>query len=282
MTTPTGQEIAQQTPAVAFTNTPLPDVIELRGVSQWYGKTEVLRDVNLLIEDKPDQGQFVVILGPSGCGKSTLLKYIAGLTRPTSGEVLIKGRPRQPTDRVGMVFQQYSPLPWRTVLDNVTIGLEIQHVKRGEARERALQAIASVGLAGHEFKLPKMLSGGQLQRVAIARSLVVNPEIILMDEPYGALDTNTRNRMQLNLAELWARLKCTVVFVTHDIPEATFLGDDVYIMSKDPGRIIDHLHIDLPVQRDRSTKRSSRYIELANELEDRMNRYDALSSSSIR
>jgi NitT/TauT family transport system ATP-binding protein len=271
-----------QLPQIAFTNTPLPDVIELRNVAQRYGDRTVIEGLNFLVEDKPGQGQFVVVLGQSGCGKSTILRYVAGLQAPTSGQVLIKGRPRTDADVVGMVFQQYSSFPWLTVLENVRLGLDFRGVKRADATARAMEAIRAVDLLGHEKKYAKYptLSGGQLQRVAIARSLVTNPEIILMDEPFGALDTNTRFKMQLNLAELWERLQSTIIFVTHDIREAVFLGDDIYIMGADPGRIVNHLAVDLPLRRDRATTRTARYIELVNELEDRMIRLDAVSGSS--
>jgi NitT/TauT family transport system ATP-binding protein len=256
---------------VEFPNTELVDVVELRNVSQTYdgGKTFIIKDLNLLIEDKPDQGQFVVMLGESGCGKSTVLRYIAGLQLPSSGEVYIKEKLRT-NEAISMVFQQYSSLPWRTVLQNVTLPLELKGVKKSEARDRAVEMIKSVGLTGHEKKYAQypVLSGGQLQRVAIARSLISNPEIILMDEPFGALDTNTRFRMQLLLAELWDNLKCTVIFVTHDIQEAVFLGDDIYILSTNPAKIVNHIPVDLPFHRDRTTKRSKRFTELVQEVED--------------
>lgn len=256
---------------VKFINTGLPDVIELRDVSQTYdgGKTYVIKNLNLLIEDKPEQGQFIVILGPSGCGKSTLLRYIAGLQAPTSGEVLIHERLRS-NEAISMVFQQYSSLPWRTVLGNVRLPLELKGVARKEADAKAMEMIKTMGLSGQENKYAQypVLSGGQLQRVAIARSLISNPEIILMDEPFGALDTNTRFKMQLMLAELWDSLQCTIIFVTHDIQEAVFLGDDIYIMSMGPAQIATHIPIDLPYHRDRATKRSKRFTELIQEVED--------------
>ena len=256
---------------VKFINTELPDIIELRKVSQTYdgGKTYIIRDLNLLIEDKPNQGQFVVILGMSGCGKSTLLRYIAGLQSPSSGEVLIHEKLRS-DEAISMVFQQYSSLPWRTVLKNITLPLELRGVDKTEAEARAMEMIKTVGLLGHQKKFAQypVLSGGQLQRVAIARSLISNPEIILMDEPFGALDTNTRFKMQLMLADLWDTLKCTVIFVTHDIQEAVFLGDDIYIMSVNPAQIVDHIGVDLPFHRDRETKRSKRFTELVQAVED--------------
>jgi len=256
---------------VRFINTELADIIELRKVSQTYdgGKTYIIKDLNLLIEDKPDQGQFVVILGMSGCGKSTVLRYIAGLQPPSSGEVLIHEKLRS-DEAISMVFQQYSSLPWRTVLRNITLPLELRGIDKHEAEARAMTMINTVGLGGHEKKFAQypVLSGGQLQRVAIARSLISNPEIILMDEPFGALDTNTRFKMQLMLADIWDTLKCTVIFVTHDIQEAVFLGDDIYIMSTNPAQIIDHIAIDLPFHRDRETKRSKRFTHLVQEVED--------------
>jgi NitT/TauT family transport system ATP-binding protein len=256
---------------VEFTNTELKDIIELRQVSQTYnnGKTWIIKDLSLLIEDKPDQGQFVVVLGESGCGKSTLLRYIAGLQIPTSGEVYIHERLRT-DEAISMVFQQYSSLPWRTVLQNITLPLEIKGVDSKETHHRAMEMINALGLSGHEKKYAQypILSGGQLQRVAIARSLISNPEIILMDEPFGALDTNTRFKMQLMLANLWDTLKCTIIFVTHDIQEAVFLGDDIYIMSSNPAQIVIHIPVDLPFHRDRETKRSNRFNELVQEVED--------------
>jgi NitT/TauT family transport system ATP-binding protein len=256
---------------VKFINTELPDIIELRDVSQTYdgGKSYIIKNLNLLVEDKPDQGQFIVILGPSGCGKSTVLRYMAGLQVPSEGEVLIHEKLRT-DEAISMVFQQYSSLPWRTVLGNVRLPLELHGIRHGEADERAMEMIKTVGLEGHEKKYAQypVLSGGQLQRVAIARSLINNPEIVLMDEPFGALDTNTRFKMQIMLKGLWDSLQCTVIFVTHDIQEAVFLGDDIYIMSAGPAQIAAHIPVDLPYHRDRETKRSRRYTQLVQEVED--------------
>ncbi len=257
-----------------FTNTSLPDILEIKNASQSYddGQTWILKDFNLLVEDKPDQGQFVILLGPSGCGKSTVLRYIAGLQTPTEGQVLISGRPRTEDDRIGMVFQQYSSFPWMTVLENVELGLKYKGVPAKERREKAMEMIQIVGLDGHEKKYAQYptLSGGQLQRVAIARSLLVNPSIILMDEPFGALDTNTRLKMQDFLISVWEQVHPTIVLVTHDISEAVYLGDDVYIMSTAPSKIIEHVKIDLPFDRDKTIKRDPRFTELVFYLEDRM------------
>ncbi|MCB0678626.1 MAG: ABC transporter ATP-binding protein [Saprospiraceae bacterium] len=258
----------------AHVDTDLPNIIELRNVSQSYdgGENWIIRNLNLLVEDKPDQGQFVVILGMSGCGKSTLLRYIAGLQDPTEGDVLVHDRPRGADNRVSMVFQQYSSLPWLTVLDNVSLALRYKGVAAKERNDKARELIELVGLKGHEEKFAQYptLSGGQLQRVAIARSLIANPEIILMDEPFGALDINTRLQMQDLLADLWLRFHPTVVFVTHDISEAVYLGDDIYIMKSAPSRFVEHIKVDLPFHRTRDTKRDPHFVELVREVEDRM------------
>jgi len=252
----------------------LPRVIELRGITQTYdgGKTFLFNKLNLLLEDKPGQGQFAVILGVSGCGKSTLLRYISGLQTPTSGEVLIDGKPKTDSMVISMVFQQYSSFPWLSVLDNVMLPLKFRGVPRGDGREQAMVMIKAVGLEGHEHKYAQspILSGGQLQRVAIARSLISNPQIILMDEPFGALDTLTRFRMQTMLYDIWEKLESTIVFVTHDIQEAVFLGDDIYVMKSGRGtsEIARTIHVDLPLHRDRATKREAHFVQLVAEVED--------------
>lgn len=250
------------------------NIIELRQVSHSYngGESFVLQNLDFLVEDKPAQGQFVVILGPSGCGKSTVLRYIAGLQRPSSGQVLLNGKPIDADNRVGMVFQEYSSLPWLTVLDNVSLALAYQGVSEKERVQRAMEMITKVGLAGHENKFAQYptLSGGQLQRVAIARSLMANQEILLMDEPFGALDINTRLQMQDLLADLWREIHPTVIFVTHDISEAVYLADDIYIMKKAPSRFVEHIQVDLPLHRDRNMKRDQKFTDLVREVEDRM------------
>lgn len=260
---------------VAFTDTSSRDnIIELKNIGQSYdgGKTWIIKGLNLLIEDKPDQGQFVVLLGASGSGKSTLLRYIAGLQKPTEGEVLIKGQPVSDKQRVSMVFQQYSSLPWMTVLENVALALNYQGVPKKERYARSMEMIELVGLAGHEKKFAQYpaLSGGQLQRVAIARSLIANPEIVLMDEPFGALDIRTRIQMQDMLIDLWQRFHSTIIFVTHDINEAVYLADDIYIMKSPPSAIVKHIDIDLPLRRDHSTKRDAHFTELVHKVEDEM------------
>jgi len=251
------------------------NIVELKNVRQTYptpdGKGVVVIDgLNLLIEDIPDQGQFVSLLGKSGCGKSTVLNYIAGLQTPTSGEILLHGVPKKESDVVGMVFQQYSSFEWMTVLENVMLPLEFKGVPKKERVERAMAMIAEVGLSGHEHKYAQTpaLSGGQLQRVAIARSLVSNPDIILMDEPFGALDAVTRHQIQILLAKLWETYQSTVIFVTHSETEAVFLSDQIMVMAPNPGRIIREIKVDLPFHRDKSTKRTARFTELVREVED--------------
>ena len=262
---------------VKFTDTAARDnIIELKNIGQSYdgGKTWIIKGLDLLIEDKPDQGQFVVILGASGSGKSTLLRYIAGLQTPTEGQVLIKGAPVSDKQRVSMVFQEYSSLPWMTVLDNVALALEYKGMNKKDRYTRAMEMIELVGLAGQEKKYAQYpaLSGGQLQRVAIARSLIANPEIVLMDEPFGALDIRTRIQMQDMLIDLWQRFNSTIIFVTHDISEAVYLADDIYIMKSPPSQIVEHIDIDLPLRRDHSTKRDKHFTELVQQTEDTMMR----------
>jgi len=259
---------------VTFENTALPDIIELRGVCHSYdgGKSFIIKDLDVLIEDVPNAGQFMVILGVSGCGKSTLLRFICGLQAPTSGQVLIRGKPRDEHTRIGMVFQQYSSFPWLSVLDNVSLGLKYKGVPKKQRYEKAREMIQLVGLEGQEGKYAKYptLSGGQLQRVAIARSLVSDPEILLMDEPFGALDINTRLQMQDLLCQIWTKMQATVVFVTHDIAEAVYLADEICIMRANPGKIVERIKIGLPLERERSLKRTQGFIDLVNKVEETM------------
>jgi NitT/TauT family transport system ATP-binding protein len=229
-------------------------VVEFRRVCKVFergGRTSVaLQDVSFAVPDVPGRGEIVSILGPSGCGKSTILRLIAGLEPhfpPTSGEVLVADRPviGPGADR-GMVFQDYTSYPNRTVVENVEFGLEVRGMPREERRALATVWVARVGLQGHERKYPHELSGGMKQRVAIARTLVMHPRILLMDEPFGALDPETRYAMQELLVELWRDADCTVVFVTHSITEAAYLGDRVLFMRSDPGRLVGQVELPRP------------------------------------
>ena len=227
-------------------------IVEFKGVTKTYAPETpraytAIQDVTFTVEDVPGHGEFVAILGPSGCGKSTVLKLIAGLDPQhpaTRGEVLVGGAPvvGPGADR-GMVFQEYTAFDNRSVLDNVAFGLECRGVGKAERQEQALDWIRKVGLdpkrdAG---KYPSELSGGMRQRVAIARTLILKPRIVLMDEPFGALDPMTRLRMQDLLVQLWQEAQATVFFVTHSIEEAVFLGDRIYLFSNAPGRILEEV-----------------------------------------
>jgi ABC-type nitrate/sulfonate/bicarbonate transport system ATPase subunit len=240
-------------------NTQIPPVIEFRDVSKvWNPGTKrefaALKGLSFCIDDLPDKGEFRAILGPSGCGKSTMLNLVAGFQEslpPTSGEVLVRGEPvvGPGIDR-GMVFQKYSSYPMYTVFQNVKFGLEMNRKELGleqaEIDARAMEWIEKVGLGGHQDKYPHQLSGGQQQRVALARTLVLKPKIILMDEPFSALDEPTRLEMQRLLVDLWTEVHATVLLVTHSIIEAVYIGDRVWIFTKAPGRIAAEFK-DLPV-----------------------------------
>ena len=219
-----------------------------------------LEDVNLTVE----AGQFLSIVGPSGCGKSTILDLIAGLTRPTTGSVSVGGREvTGPGPDRSVVFQQYTLLPWRTALGNVEFALEaVGSWSKSERRDRARRYLDLVGLSEFANRYPHELSGGMKQRVAIARSLSYEPQVLLMDEPFGALDAQTRERLQEELIEIWRRTGTTVVFITHDIDEAVFLGQRVAVMSSRPGsiKVVLDIHLEHDVDDDvRSTPRFASY-----------------------
>jgi NitT/TauT family transport system ATP-binding protein len=246
-----------------------------RGVSVSYGRrndvVQAVSDVDLTIAD----GEFVSIVGPSGCGKSTLLRTVADLLAPTTGTVTIAGKtPRavRLERAVGFVFQDAALLEWRTIVDNVMLPLEIAGVPYADRHKRATDLIALVGIAGFERSYPRQLSGGMRQRASIARAMSTDPAVLLMDEPFGALDQITRDRLNLELLELSQREHMTVVFVTHSIAEAVLLSDRVVIMSPRPGRIRSILEIDLPRPRRLEVRSDPRFVELARiglaELED--------------
>ena len=213
------------------------------------GKTTALHKVNLEIE----KGEFICLLGPSGCGKSTLLNLIAGFDKPTSGQVSINGEVvlKPSEDRI-TIFQNYGLLPWRNVLRNVELGLEAKKIPKKERRRIAEEYIELVGLSAYKNHYPAQLSGGMQQRVALARALAVDPDILLMDEPFGALDAMTRMSMQDEIERLWQEKKKTIIFVTHDIEEAVFLADRIVIMTPSPGRIKSIIKVPLARKRDRT------------------------------
>jgi NitT/TauT family transport system ATP-binding protein len=207
-------------------------------------QTEAVRDVSFDVYDKPDSGEVIVFLGPSGCGKSTILKAVAGLLPPTKGEVLVDGKLVTDVGRDrGMVFQAYTSFGWLTVRENVEYGLKLQGTKKSERRKISDQILEQVGLADFAGRYPKDLSGGMKQRVAIARTLVNNPRVVLMDEPFGALDPQTRWGMQSLLLEVSRAENNTILFVTHDVSEAVYLGDTIYVLSSRPARILHQVDV---------------------------------------
>ncbi len=245
------------------------------------GQVEALQDISLDIAE----GTFVSLLGPSGCGKSTLLRNIGGILIPTSGTVLLRGRSAAVALRdrpFGFVFQDAALLPWRDTLRNATLLQEIVHADgrdRAAQERRAIELLARMGLDGFLRHYPHQLSGGMRQRVAIARALAIDPAILLLDEPFGALDAITREKLNLDLLRIWEELRVTVVFVTHSILEAVFLSDVVYVMSARPGRIVERLAIGLPRPRSLDMLESEAVIRLAHCARAALNRgmdYDAV------
>lgn len=233
-------------------------------------RVEALKGVNLEVSDEfgfdgRDIGEFRVLLGPSGCGKSTILRLIAGLDFPTSGEVLVNGRRVEgPGPDRGMVFQKYTSFAWLTVAGNIEYGLKLKGVAEGERRDIVSHLIQATGLAGFESAYPHTLSGGMQQRVAIARSLAVRPSVLLMDEPFGALDAQTRSGMQDLLMKMWDESASTILFVTHDVAEAVYLADHLYVVSARPGSIVEDIAIPFARPRDESLKEQPQFRELEN------------------
>ena len=230
-------------------------MIEIEAVSKTFETKRdrrhlAITDVSLTVA----AGEFVSILGPSGCGKSTLLYIVGGFVMPSTGAVTVNGRPvTGPGPDRGPVFQEFALFPWKTVLGNVMYGLERSGVAKAEARKRARELLALVHLSAYETFYPKELSGGMKQRVAIARTLAYQPSILLMDEPFGALDAHTRTRLQNDLLANWERDRKTVLFVTHSVEEAVFLSDRVVMITRSPGRVKEIIPIELPRPRDRAT-----------------------------
>jgi NitT/TauT family transport system ATP-binding protein len=223
------------------------DAISIRELSKSYpsrnGCVHALQQINFSVKE----GEFVAVVGPSGCGKSTLLKILAGLLPPSKGEACLRGIPiNGPRRDIGVVFQSPVLLPWRSVLENVLLPVDVQRLGGDRYRKVALELLSLVGLQEFAHCYPRELSGGMQQRVAITRALIHDPAMLLMDEPFGALDAMTREQMNLELQRIWLERKKTVVFITHSIPEAVFLADRVLVMSARPGRIMDAVTVDIP------------------------------------
>ena len=241
--------------------------LELNHISMVYTQRgrrfQALRDVSIAVE----AGEFISIVGASGCGKTTLLRIADGLLKPTRGEVSVDGQPvNGPGPDRGFVFQQDALFPWRTVLDNVIFGLEVQGRKKSDARARADGLLRLVGLSGFEQHFPHELSGGMRQRANLARALTIDPDVLLMDEPFAALDAQTREIMQAELLRIWRSNKKTVLFVTHQIDEAVFLADRVIVMTSRPGQVKAAVEIDIPRPRDLTLKRTPHFLELVDEI----------------
>jgi NitT/TauT family transport system ATP-binding protein len=238
-------------------------MISIQGISKQYGDFHALQHVNLEIA----KGEFVVLLGASGCGKSTLLNLVTGFDRSTAGRIVVNGREVTKVDpHCGMVFQQYALFPWLTVLDNVAFGLKMKGVSRAERHGVAQRFIEMVGLKGFEHKYPNTLSGGMRQRVSIARVLANDPDVILLDEPFAALDAMTRQVLQDELLQIYEKSKKTIIFITHSIDEALLLSTRMIIMSARPGRVVTDIRNDLPMPRNADVQLSPRYNELKSQI----------------
>ena len=256
-------------------------VVELKQVNKIFGtagenQTVGLKDIDLVIE----AGEFVSLIGPSGCGKSTLLRLVADLIPPTSGEVKVNGKPAHQArldHDYGIVFQAPVLFEWRTILNNVKLPLELFGYKKEQQEKVARDLLALVELTGFEKHYPWQLSGGMQQRASIARALATRPELLLMDEPFGALDEMTRERMNNELHDIWRHTHTTVLFVTHSIPEAVYLSTRVLIMSARPGEIMHTVDVDLPFPRDEQTRRERRYFEITNEVRDWLRKAEGFS-----
>jgi len=241
-------------------------------------RVDALQNINFEVEDAfsregRDIGEFRVLLGPSGCGKSTLLRLIAGLDRPDSGEILVNDQPVYgPGKDRGMVFQKYTSFPWLTVAHNIAYGLKINGMPPERCKETVAQLIQAIGLSGFESAYPETLSGGMQQRVAIARTLAVRPAVILMDEPFGALDAQTRGEMQQLLLRIWGETASTILFVTHDVEEAIYLADRIFIMSAHPGTIVEDVQVPFDRPRSLDLKQRSEFHDLQSYVLGRLRR----------
>jgi len=240
---------------------PILEALQLYKVYQSrQGEVFAVEDISLRVMP----GEFVCIVGPSGCGKTTLLRMLAGLLMPDQGQIYLHGRPLvEPRHEIGVVFQKPNLMPWRTVCDNVLLPLELRDTESPQARERATDVLAMVGLLDFAESYPHELSGGMQQRVAIARALAYEPDILLLDEPFGALDALTRERLNHELLQLWQHSRQTIVMVTHDIREAVFLADRVVVLSQRPGRVAEIISIPLPRPRAEALFYDSEFSALA-------------------
>jgi ABC-type nitrate/sulfonate/bicarbonate transport system ATPase subunit len=231
-------------------------------------RVDALRNVNFEVEDAfspegRDIGEFRVLLGPSGCGKSTLLRMIAGLDQPDSGQILVNGKPvHGPSRDRGMVFQKYTSFPWLTVANNIAYGPKINGVPAQEREQIVTHLVEAVGLSGFENSYPDTLSGGMQQRVAIARTLANRPQVILMDEPFGALDAQTRSDMQQLLLQVWEESASTILFVTHDVDEAIYLADRIFILCARPGTILEDIPVPFGRPRDPAVRQTAEFHEM--------------------
>ena len=245
-----------------------PVILELDGLGRRFesdgAQVTALEGIDL----RAHRREFLCVIGPSGCGKSTLIRIVAGLDEPTSGEMLLEGKPvKGPGPDRGMVFQGYTLFPWRTVRENVMFGLEMRGLERAMAREQAMEWVEIVGLRKFADAYPHQLSGGMKQRVAIARALANRPRILLMDEPFAALDAQTRAQMQSYLLELWRQIDITVVFVTHDLDEAVYLADRIVVLGANPGHVRELVEVPLPRPRVREHQASPLFLATKQHLE---------------
>jgi NitT/TauT family transport system ATP-binding protein len=235
----------------------VPRKLEITGLSKWFGELEAVRGLDIAVE----RGEFIAVVGPSGCGKTTFLRMVAGLEPATSGTILLDGAPLSgPGNNRGFVFQNDSLLPWRTVLGNTLIGPEVAGQVGPKERQRTLDLLKLVGLGGFEHYHPRQLSGGMRQRVNLARALAIDPDVLLMDEPFASLDAQTREIMQTELLRIWEQGRKTVLFVTHQIDEAVFLADRVLVFARRPGRLQESVTVELPRPRALDIKRKPEFV----------------------